>query len=178
MATSYPTASQARSIASGNKTGKELLQQLMPVGAKLNFAAGTTGTVVQSVAKKVVAVTSNGAPASNGFTIGTDNKLTYIGKGTRLVRVMGLFNVDVGTGTCTVNLEIWENGVLAKAFGTQSVTAASKKLFEVNTLIEMSEGDYIELYAKNGSSTAAVTVDAFTDRAATVPEHGFLSVLA
>jgi L-lactate utilization protein LutC len=179
MATAFPTALQARSIASGNKAGKDLLQELMPVGAKMTYAAGLATIAATDVAVKVVAVTA-AAGSSNGFTISTSNRITADFKGTRLCRVQGVFHVDIATGTDMTVLQIVKNGTtVLKETAAQNITAATDLYFEFNELVELSEDDYIELWAENEDAIVNVITNAYAGMvgASATPENGFLLVV-
>ena len=178
MATSFPTSKQMRDIASGNTAGKTAIGYLMPVGAKMTFGAGTATIAGSGTAVKVTSTTA-AAGSSNGFTVSTSQRFTADFTGTRLCRVQGRFKVDIATGTDNVVLQIVKNGTtVLKETTAQSITASTDKYFSFNELVELSEDDYIELWAENEDAVVNVTVGAYASMSAAtfVPEQGYLLV--
>lgn len=181
MATSYTdiTNDEARDVASGGVAGRDALrtmgEQLMPVGAKMSLQAGTATVGAGGTAVKLTATTAK-VGTSNGFTVATTQKITADFVGTRLVRLQAVLQADIATGTDNVTFHIYKNGSSVFETAAQSITSATPKLFEIDHLFEMSENDYVEIYAENEDAAVNVTTGAYTTRADTAPADGYVII--
>ncbi len=175
MAVDIVTEKLARDVAAGHNP--QILEDLLAaVGGEITFGAGTATIASAGVAVKVASTTA-AKGSSHKMTLATNNRMTADWKGTRLVRVQGRFDVDVASGADALVLQIVKNGATVMfETAAQTVTAATLKQFDIDVLIEMSNGDYIELYAENEDTTANVTTAAASEALDTVPAHGFLRV--
>lgn len=181
MATTYNeiTNEEARDISSGNVTGRDALRtmglQLMPVGAKMSLGAGTATVAGAGTAVKITSTTAKVGTA-NGFTVATTQKITADFVGTRLVRLQAVLQADIATGTDSVTFHIYKNGASVFETAAQSITSATPKLFEIDHMFEMSEDDYVEIYAENEDAIVNVTVGAYTTRVDTAPADGYVII--
>ena len=147
------------------------------VGAEVTYAAGLATVASADVAVKVVATTTAKGDAV-GFTVGTDNTLTATFEGTRLCRVRGRFDVDVASGADALTLHVYVAGASVFETASQSVTALTLKQFEIDVLLNVANGETIEIYAENEDTTANIVTAAASEALDVVPAHGFLQVLA
>jgi hypothetical protein len=146
-----------------------------PVGGEFTYAAGLATVASGGTAVKVVAVTTPKGDA-NGITVGNDNTMTATFTGTKLLNVKGRFDVDVATGTDNLTLHIYVDGASVFETAAQSVTAASQVQYEIDVLLDVANGDTIELYAENEDTTENVDTIAYSDRLDIVGSHGWLRV--
>lgn len=145
------------------------------VGAEVTFAAGLATVASLGVAVKLVAVTAAKGNAA-GFTVGTDNTLTATFTGTRLCRIYGRFDVDNETAADNITLHVFVGGASAFETAAQAVTAATPKQYEIDVLLNIANGDTIEIYAENEDTTSNVDTIAASEALDLVPAHGFLQV--
>lgn len=145
------------------------------VVAEVTFAAGTATVASAGAAVKVVATTTQKGAAS-GFTVGTDNTLTPTKPGFRRYHVHGIFDVDIASGTDNVTLHVFVDGASAFETASQNITSGTPQLFEVDVILEIGDGEDIELYAENEDAVVNVSVAASAERVDTTPAHGFLRV--
>lgn len=175
------TNDEAREIAAGGQTGRDTLrtmgQELLGCGAKMTLGAGTATVATMGVPVKLASTTAE-AGSSNGFTVATTQRITAAFKGTRLVRVQAVLLADLETGTDAINFHIFKNGVSVFESAANSVASETDEYFEIDAFIEMSEDDYIEIYAENEDATANITTTAYAERVNTTPSHGYVIVSA
>jgi hypothetical protein len=145
------------------------------IGAEATYAAGLATVASLGVAVKLVAVTTAKGDASL-ITVGTDNTFTTTYNGTRLLRVRGVFDIDVAAGADNLTLHVYVGGVSVFETAAQAVTAATLKLFEFDVLLEVAGGDAIEIYAENEDTTANITSAAAAERVDTASAHGFVQI--
>ena len=181
MASAYNeiTNEEARDIASANTAGRDALRamglQLMPVGAKMSLGAGTATVATLGVPVKLTSTTAE-VGDSNGFTVAVTQRITADFVGTRLIRVQAIVFADIATGTDTINFHIYKNGTSVFESAANSVASTTDEYFEIDTFIEMSEDDYIEIYAENEDATANITTAAYTERVDSTISSGYVIV--
>ncbi len=96
--------------------------------------------------------------AAQGFTVGTDNTITYTDRQTRdvVVRVVG--TVTVATGDDAIKVAVYVGG--AKAFEITGTTSSSALAVDFIGAAEIDAGEKIEIYLKNDDATANLTLSA------------------
>ena len=118
-----------------------------------------TNTVVAStgVAYKVLGTTTSSA-VTQKFT-NTDNRATYIGSLTRFFKATASLSVESGNNN-QIGVYIAKNGTLineSEVYGTTSGTGRGENIV-VQTLVQLSENDYIEIFVENDTSTNNIKV--------------------
>lgn len=119
----------------------------------------TTATVIttQGVAVKAAGA-STSSPVTSKFT-NTDNRATYDGALTRFFRVSATVSVQSGNNN-QIGVYVAKNGAVipeSEVYGTASGTGRKENIV-VQTLVELSDTDYIEIWVENDSGTANITV--------------------
>lgn len=184
MATVTTNARQPRylkdlndSLAAVNTELEALAAGSDPAQAKMTFGTGLATVATLGVAVKLVSTTA-AAGDSNLWTVGVDNTLTATFLGTRTVNVRGLFSVDVASGTDNCTLHVYVGGASAYETPAQSVTAATAVLYEIDVMLDVANGEAIEIYAENEDTTENVDTATFVERVDTTPSHGYVTLSA
>lgn len=121
--------------------------------------SNATTTVISSTNApvKVLGATTSSA-ITQKFT-NTDNRATYIGSITRIFKVTACASCTSGNNNI-VGFYIAKNGVIStdsEIYTTTSGTGKSENV-SIQTLISLSENDYIEIWVENNSSITNVLV--------------------
>ena len=121
--------------------------------------ANTTTTVVVStgVAYKALGTTTSSAMTQK-FT-NTNNRATYVGSIARNFLITASLSAESGNNN-QIGVYIAKNGTLINesvVYGTTSGTGRGENIV-AQTLVELSENDYIEIFVENESSTASILV--------------------
>ncbi len=153
------------------------------VGGRMTFAAQTVTIASQDLAVEIGG-TSSKVGDSRGFTVGTDGTMTATFPGTRLCRVQAIVEVESADNTTTTTaLCIILNGT--EIAGTDSVeqdtdTDVDPKVFEVDDMVLITNGDIIEIGLINGTDTANLVTIAIVDRTGTIaneaPSCGWFTI--
>lgn len=118
-----------------------------------------TATTIASVGVAVkVAGTTTSSSLTQKFT-NTDNRATYIGSLTRFFKVTSTLSLESGNNN-QVGVYIAKNGTLineSEVYGTTSGSGRAENIV-VQTLVQLSENDYIEIFVENDSATNNITV--------------------
>jgi len=118
-----------------------------------------TTTTISSIGVAVkVAGTTTSSSITQKFT-NTDNRATYIGSLTRFFKVTASLSVESGNNN-QIGVYIAKNGTLiseSEVLGTTSGTGRGENIV-AQTLVQLSENDYIEIFIENESSTNNITV--------------------
>ena len=118
-----------------------------------------TATTIVSVGVSVkVAGTTTSSSVTQKFT-NTDNRATYIGSLTRFFKVTATLSLESGNNN-QVGVYIAKNGTLineSEVYGTTSGSGRAENIV-VQTLVQLSENDYIEIFVENDSATNNITV--------------------
>jgi hypothetical protein len=146
-----------------------------PRGGEWTCAALLTSGAAAGTAVKLDGVTAAKGD-SNGFTVGTDQTITATFTGTRLCRVHCILDIDIATGTDNVTLHVFVGGVSAFEPAAISVTSSTLELFEIDVLLEIANGDTIEIYAENEDAAVEVDAAAAVERIDTLTASGFCRV--
>ena len=115
-----------------------------------------------TIASTGVAVKASGTTTSASVTqkfTNTDNRATYIGSFVRYFKVTATLSVTSGNNH-QVGVYIAKNGTLineSEVYGTTSGTGRAENIV-VQTLVQLQENDYIEIFVENETSTTNVTV--------------------
>lgn len=118
-----------------------------------------TATVISSVGVevKVAGTTTNGA-ATQKFTH-SDNRATYVGALTRFFKVTATLSVSSGNNN-QVGAYIAKNGTIipeSEIYGTTNSGGRAENIV-IQTLVELTENDYIEIFVENETATTNITV--------------------
>ena len=119
-------------------------------------ATATTISAINTPVKVLGTTTS--ASVTQKFT-NTDNKAEYIGSFTRFFKVTATLSVTSGNNN-QVGVYIAKNGTIineSEVYGTTSGTGRAENIV-VQTLIQLSTNDYIEIFVENATATNGVTV--------------------
>lgn len=146
-----------------------------PVGARTTFGVGLATVASAGAAVKLV-MTGTKKGDSNGFTVGTDNTLTATYAGTKLIHVKARFKIDPATGTDSLSLHVFVGGASAWESTARSITAATQKYMEIDVLLDVANGEAIEIYAENIDTTENINSASANERGDTAPSHGFIQV--
>ena len=117
----------------------------------------TATTVTQSTPAKVLGATSS-ASVTSKFT-NTDNRATYEGALVKFFKVTATASVSAGNNN-QIGLYIAKNGVVlpeSEIYGTTNSGGRAENIV-IQTLVELENGDYIEIFAENDTSSASITV--------------------
>ena len=121
--------------------------------------ANATTTVIASAGVAVKALgTTTSSLVTQKFT-NTDNRATYNGALTRFFKVVATLSVESGNNN-QIGVYIAKNGTLiteSEVYGTTSGTGRSENIV-VQTLVELVENDYIEIFVENDTSTNNILV--------------------
>ena len=119
--------------------------------------ATVTDIVTQNVAVKAAGTTSSG-PLVQRFTL-TANRATYQGPRTRIFQVSGVATLSGGGSNNEYDVLVYLNGAPITG-ADQAVTSSTGGRVEsltVQTLVQLSTNDYIEIWVKNATGTNDVT---------------------
>ena len=119
--------------------------------------AASTGIPATDVFIKVSGSTSNG-PAVAKFTQ-TDNRATYIGALTSFFKLTVGLSMSSGNNN-VVSVKLAKNGVIIDSSETQMTMNAAGRSENgfVQTVVELTDGDFVEVFVANTSATNAITV--------------------
>lgn len=117
-----------------------------------------TDIVTTGIGVKVAGSTTLGSQNAR-FTNG-NNRLTYGAGRTRLFQFTAVGNEAVGGNNHQYAFSFYKNGVKV-AESEKTITADSSgktSTFIIQAIIELSEGDYVEVWVQDNTGTADVTV--------------------
>lgn len=123
----------------------------------MNGNATTTVITTVDVAEKVLGTTTN-ATVTQKFTH-TDNRATYVGSVTRFFKVLATLSVESGNNN-QIGCYIFKNGIElteSEVYGTTNGSGRAENV-AIQTLVELTTNDYIEIYVENSTSTQNITV--------------------
>jgi hypothetical protein len=123
----------------------------------MNANAITTVVASTGVAYKVLGTTTSSA-ITQKFT-NTDNRATYVGSITRTFLVTATLSFESGNNN-QIGCYIAKNGSISldsEVYGTTSGTGRAENI-TIQTLVELSENDYIEIFVENESSITNILV--------------------
>ncbi len=119
-----------------------------------NATATSIGGIGDQV--KIAGVTTS-ATITSKFT-NTDNRATYVGSQTKIFKVTATLSVSSGNGH-QVGVYIAKNGVEisdSEIYGTTNAAGRVENVV-VQTFVELSENDYIEIFTENSTSPTDIT---------------------
>lgn len=118
-----------------------------------------TATTISAVSTPVkISGTTTSASVTQKFT-NTDNKAEYIGSFTRFFKVTATLSVTSGNNN-QVGIYIAKNGTIineSEVYGTTSGSGRAENIV-VQTLVQLSTNDYIEIFVENATATNNVTI--------------------
>lgn len=120
--------------------------------------AVATDIVTTGVGVKVAGSTTAGAKIER-FSNG-NNRLTYLAGRTRLFQFTGVGNEAVGGNSHQYAFSFYKNGVKVVE-SEKTITSDSSgrsSTFVIQAVIEMSEGDYVEVWVQDNTGSTDVTV--------------------
>jgi len=124
------------------------------------FANGnTTATTITTISAPVkAAVTTTSSSITEKF-VNTDNRSTYVGALTRTFKVQATASLTCGNNR-QISAYIFKNGVQILNSEAAVTTNGNGRAENVTaqTILELSENDYIEIWIENNSDTQNVTV--------------------
>jgi hypothetical protein len=96
---------------------------------------------------------------SNSF-VTTDNRFTYKGKRPLTVRVFALIGAKAPEANADFSIAIQKNGLVQIAPNASKTTTAKGEGFQLflETVVDLVQGDYLELFIKNNNTTAPIIV--------------------
>lgn len=127
--------------------------------AQYYMNGNTTATTITTIGTSVKVAGTTTAAALNQKFNHTDNRATYVGSRTRFFKVTATLSVDSGNNN-QVGIYIAKNGTLLTESEIYVTTNAGGRAENgmVQTLVELAEDDYIELFVENDTSKTDVTV--------------------
>ena len=118
----------------------------------------STATVVSATSTEYkIAGTTTSANVTQKFT-NTDNRATYIGALNRYFKVTATISVTSGNNN-QIGLYIAKNGVVlpeSEIYGTTNSGGRAENIV-CQTLVELTNGDYIEIFCENNTSITNIT---------------------
>lgn len=118
-----------------------------------------TATVIASTSTPVkIAGTTTSASITQKFT-NTNNRSTYNGSFVRVFYITATLSFDSGNNN-QIGCYIAKNGTVlneSEVYGTTSGTGRAENV-TIQTLVELSENDYIEVFVENATSSTNITV--------------------
>ena len=107
---------------------------------------------------KVAGTTTTGV-AGRDFSMPANNRLQYDGTPDILVKVNCTLSVNVATGSKLLAFRLAKNGTTLAPTEVEKEVDNTFSALTVIGLVEMSTGDYIELWGENNDDTVNFTVD-------------------
>lgn len=147
-----------------------------PASAKMTYAAGLGTVAGAGTAVKLVAVTTASGDA-NLWTVGTDNTMTATFLGTRAINVKARLILDVASGADAVTLHVYVDGASVFETASQAITAASPLMFEIDEILNVANGETVEIYVENEDEIVNVTSGASAERVNTTPSSGWMKLV-
>ena len=123
--------------------------------------SNATATTI-SVADTAVKAAGNTvtSPITEKFTNTTTNRATYTGSATHDFTVRAVVSMDSGNNK-VVNAMIHKNGTVSPGSSSRTTTHGGTghgDSVTVQTVVELSTNDYIEIYVSNSTDTSDITV--------------------
>lgn len=118
-----------------------------------------TATVISSVGVEVKAAgTTTSSAVTSKFT-NTTNRATYVGALDRYFKVTATMSLSSGNNN-QIGAYVAKNGTILSDSGMFATTNSGGRVESVfiQTLVELTENDYIEIFVENNSSTSNITV--------------------
>jgi len=119
-----------------------------------------TVTTISTVDTPVKALGTTTANAINQKFTHTDNRLTYVGALIRDFQVTATISLTSGNNK-VIGVYVAKNGVVipsSEMYSTTSGTGRSESL-TCQTILELNEGDYVEIWIENSSTLDDITVE-------------------
>lgn len=129
----------------------------------LYMQANATATVIAATGTPVkVAGTTTEGPSTVKFSH-TDNRLTYTGALVRRFRVTAICSFSSGANN-QVGTYVAKNGTVIDDSETYATANTSGRLENVvvQTIVDLEENDYVEIFVENNTSTTNITVEAMS----------------
>lgn len=129
---------------------------IRPYGNMFDFSSGSTTTVTEDIWVKLN--TSTTSLFTSGFTH-SNNRLTYVGSGTQIIKMEGISSVSSGSNN-VIHFSFYKNGSIIPC-SEQDVTIGSSgraNACPFHCVTTMVDGDYIEVWVKNGSSSTSIVL--------------------
>ena len=123
------------------------------------FNNATVTTIASSGVAVKIAGTTTGNAINQKFTH-TDNRATYIGAITRDFQISATASFTTGNNQI-IGLYIAKNGVIitdSEMYATTSGSGRAESI-HVQTVVQLSENDYVEMWIENSSSASNITVE-------------------
>jgi len=119
-----------------------------------------TPTVISSSAVPVKALGTTTANAINQKFTHTDNRLTYVGGLDRDFQVSSTMTFVTGSNK-VVGMYVAKNGVIIPSSEMYAASGASGRAesIHIQTILDMTNGDYIEIWIENETDTTDITVE-------------------
>lgn len=127
--------------------------------------------LVNAPAATVVGVQSQWYKAAGGtvplqtdadFDFPVDNRIRYVGPNTRQILLWGSGNIESAVNNQELAIGIAKNGVIIPASEiSRFVDNQNRGAFALNISVPADSGDYFEVWLKNDTSAANITLDQF-----------------
>ena len=126
----------------------------------MRFTGNSTETTINTInvwEKIDIATTANSLA---GFSHTSPNRLTYTRGLTRQININASIDAEVGTVNQLVEVAIFKNGTIVAdtAREIELNTSGVSKSITILSFVELAQNDFIELYIRNRSGTANITV--------------------
>jgi hypothetical protein len=124
-----------------------------------DFSSASVTTVAQSNTWVKLNTTTTQGFSRNGLSH-SNNRLTWTGATTRVFRLEGVASVVSGSNN-VIHVAFFKNGDLWPCSEQDSTVGTGGKSTAIpfHCLIELATNDFIEVYVKNASGTANITLD-------------------
>ena len=119
-----------------------------------------TATTISTVDTPVKALGTTTANAINQKFTHTDNRLTYVGALIRDFQVTATASLTSGNNN-VIGLYVAKNGVVIASSEMYSTTSSGGRAESITcqTILELNEGDYVEMYVENTTAATNITVE-------------------
>jgi hypothetical protein len=124
------------------------------------MTANATTTTISAVDTPVKILGNTTANTINQKFTHTDNKLTYVGALIRDFQVTATASLTSGNNN-VIGLYVAKNGVVIASSEMYSTTSSGGRAESITcqTILELNEGDYVEMYVENTTAATNITVE-------------------
>ena len=117
-------------------------------------------TVISTIDTPVKVLGTTTANAINQKFTHTDNRLTYVGALIRDFQVTATVSLTSGNNN-VVGVYVAKNGIVINSSEMYSTTSSGGRAESITcqTILELNQNDYVEIFVENSSSTTNITVE-------------------
>ena len=127
-------------------------------GLVVSVQAATTIAAINTW-YKAAGTTIESAPTGHLMTLVGSNRIRYDGPSMRHMHIAANVSILVGNNNQTIDIGIAKNGTVLPGYASRKVgTGTDVGSVAVHADVAMSDTDYIELWVRNQTSTATITL--------------------